>query len=255
MGEGSGILNRRVVQPPYPGASFLQGFVRGLGASLSVVLGYLPIAFSFGLAASQAGWPAFVTMLSSVILYAGASQFILIALMGSGAGWLTAVLTVLLMNARHLFYGPALLTRLAGPEGPRMAAPWLAFGLTDEVFATAIARLDSLPVAMREAWYLGLQLGAYLAWAAGTVLGVVLSHRFQDPPVFLEAALGFILPALFFAFLLDSEVRRNLHTILATAVAALVLLTFLPSYHALALAILIGAFASMLVAWDDASGP
>src|SRR5690625_158978 len=106
--------------------SFYRPFGAGLLTSLSIAAGYLPIAFSFGLAALQAGLSPFITILTSVVVYAGASQFVLITLMASGAGWLTAVPTVLLMNARHLFYGPALLNRLPS-DAHQLPAPLLAY--------------------------------------------------------------------------------------------------------------------------------
>ncbi|WP_435338026.1 AzlC family ABC transporter permease, partial [Acinetobacter sp. LH3_13] len=63
----------------------------GLTASLSVATGYLPIAFSFGVAAVQAGLAPSIAVLASVLVYAGASQFLLISLLASGAGLWTAL--------------------------------------------------------------------------------------------------------------------------------------------------------------------
>jgi len=218
----------------------LRPLFNGLAASLSIVVGYLPIAFSFGLAAMQAGLDPLVVAASSVVVYAGASQFLLITLLAPGANVLAAIPTVLLMNARHVFYGPALLARL--PHKHRqLPTPALAFGLTDEVFATAMSQLERIAPAQKEAWYLGLQIGAYAAWVGGTVLGVMLHTRFQDPPVFIREALSFILPALFFALLLEIDLRRYRSVILGTACACTVLMAFLPAHHALALALLAGA--------------
>lgn len=225
--------------------SALKGFLQGLISSLSIAAGYLPIAFSFGLAALQAGLSPFITILTSVVVYAGASQFVLITLMASGAGWLTSVPTVLLMNARHLFYGPALLNRLPRHDHS-MPPPLLAYGLTDEVFATALSKLDGIPNSSKEAWYVGLQAGAYASWVGGTILGVTLSSSFQNPPVFIEAGLSFILPGLFFTLLLESGVVRAARTIAVAALATLGLLMVLPNYHALALGMLAGALFSML---------
>lgn len=234
------------VSPATP-LSPAQAFLRGVLSSLSIAAGYLPIAFSFGLASLQAGLPPLVTILTSVLVYAGASQFVLITLMASGAGWLTAVPTVLLMNARHLFYGPALLNRLPHHD-KSVAPPLLAYGLTDEVFATALGKLDDVAPVSREAWFVGLQAGAYASWIGGTILGVTLSSRFQNPPVFVEAALSFILPGLFFTLLLESGVLRAARTIAVTALVTVVLVMILPGYHALALGMLAGAAFNMLTA-------
>jgi len=218
----------------------MHAFLRGLLASLSIAVGYLPIAFSFGLAAMQAGLSPVVVVASSVLVFAGASQFLLITLLAPGASLLAAIPTVLLMNARHLFYGPALLARFTHP-GHRLAPPLLAFGLTDEVFATAMSQLERIAPAQKEHWYLGLQSGAYAAWVGGTVLGVLLTSSFQNPPVFVREGLSFILPALFFVLLLELNVRRHQTVILGTALACAGLMIFLPIHHALALSMVIGA--------------
>ena len=213
---------------------------RGLAASLSIAAGYLPIAFSFGLAAHQAGLDAHVILMSSIVIYAGASQFVLIALLAPGANLLAAIPTVLLMNARHLFYGPALLGRFTDPNN-RLASPLLAFGLTDEVFAAAMNKLETIAPAEKERWYLGLQIGAYGAWVLGTLLAIVLGSEFRDPPVYLSEALSFILPGLFFALLLELNLRRWTRIVALTTIIGIVLLQFLPMHHALALAMVGGA--------------
>lgn len=239
-----------------PKVSFLRGVVHGLIASLSIAAGYFPIAFSFGLAALQADLSPFTTVLTSVVVYAGASQFILITLLSSGAGWFTVIPTVLLMNARHLFYGPVLLAHMAdnAPSQKRRApASALAFGLTDEVFATALGKLGSIAPPEREAWYLGLQLGAYASWVSGTLLGISLSSSFQNPPVFVQETLAFILPGLFFALLLESGIARSARTVGVTAIVTVALHMVLPSYHALALGMLAGAGFTMLLTHENAS--
>lgn len=213
----------------------------GLAASLSVVAGYLPIAFSFGVAAVQAGLSPSVAVLASVLVYAGASQFLLVSLLASGAGLWTVLPTVALMNARHLLYGPALQAVLGPHQG--MATPWLAFGLTDEVFATATSKMPAVAPVDRERWFLGLQLGAYAAWVGGTAMGVLLVGEVDRWPPAVREGLAFVLPALFFALVLESGVLRWWRPVLAALVTATVLDSFMASHHALALAIVFGALA------------
>src|SRR5690606_37806921 len=137
---------------------------------LSIALGYVPVAISFGLAAVYAGIAPALAVLISLVVYSGAAQFILVSLVAAGAGPISVVGIVLLMNLRHLFYGPALAAKLGRRPG-RLPLALLAAGLTDEVFATAVGRLEQQPEDEREYWYAGLQLGAYAAWVGGTALG------------------------------------------------------------------------------------
>lgn len=215
-------------------------FVRGLFDSLSIAVGYVPVAVSFGLAAVYADISPWMVVLVSILVYAGASQFILISLVASGSAALSIVGIVLLMNLRHLFYGPALMVRLDKTQR-RLPMLLLAAGLTDEVFATSISKLERQPVHERESWYAGLQLGAYLAWVGGTALGAFFGHDWVHDSLLLSQTLAFVLPALFFALLL--EIRRVVaFPVLAGAAAATLLsLSILPAYGAIVAGMLVGA--------------
>src|SRR5699024_3651663 len=99
-----------MTQLPYR-QSIHQGMLAGLLASIPIMLGYFPIAFSFGISALQAGINPWIIAATSLFIYAGAAQFILIALLAANGSFLTVVPTIILINTRHLFYGPALLHR------------------------------------------------------------------------------------------------------------------------------------------------
>lgn len=223
----------------------LQAISAGLTASISIAVGYLPVAFSFGVAAVQSGLAPSIAMLASLLVYAGASQFLLISLLTSGAGLWTALPTVLLMNARHLLYGPAIATLTPGQHG-KLATPWLAFGLTDEVFATAMSKMPLVLPEQRDHWLLGLQIGAYASWVGGTAMGVMFVREVEHWPVAVRDGLAFVLPALFFSLLLETGMRRWYKPVLVAAGMAVVLGPFLASHHVLALSILAGALAHAL---------
>lgn len=215
-------------------------FLRGLGDSLSIAVGYVPIAVSFGLAAIHADLSPFIAVLISLLIYAGASQFILISLVASGSAAASVVGIVLLMNLRHFFYGPALLTRF-GPGRRRLPVIALAAGLTDEVFATSISKLERQPEDEREFWYAGLQLGAYLSWVGGTAAGAYFGHDWIRDSQILSQTLGFVLPALFLALLLEIRRLVPLSVLTAAALAALLALWVLPAYGAIIIAMSVGA--------------
>jgi 4-azaleucine resistance transporter AzlC len=218
-------------------------FLRGLADSVAIAVGYIPVAISFGLAAVHADLSPWLAVLVSVLVYAGASQFILISLVASGTAALSVVAIVLLMNLRHLFYGPAVLSAL-DPSKRNVPALFLSAGLTDEVFATSISRLAKQPSGERESWYLGLQLGAYLSWVGGTAIGAFFGQDWVRDSEILMQTLGFVLPALFFALLL--EIRRIVpaYVLGGTAVATALCLWLLPAYGAIVAGMLAGALLS-----------
>jgi 4-azaleucine resistance transporter AzlC len=196
----------------------IRAVLSGLRDSVPVAAGYIPIAFSFGLAALQAHLLPVQSSLISLLIYAGASQFIFVSLLSAGSSVIALIATVLLMNVRHLFYGPAIYDKL-GLQHRALPTPLLAFGLTDEVFATVISKYQTIPEPARVYWYLGLQLGAYLAWQVGTLAGIFLGDTLISHYPALQQTLGFILPALFFTLLL--EIRHHLSRLVVGVTAAM----------------------------------
>ena len=192
-------------------------FVSGLAASLPIVMGYVPIAFSFGIAATRAGFTPAEAFALSLFIYAGASQFLALALLTSGAPVLVSALTLMAMNLRHVIYGPALMTA-AGAEA---RWPWVwGFGLTDEVFGQALGAL-ARGQRFSERHMAGLALGAYASWLGGTAAGAYAGGGALAGYPALNAALGFMLPALFLALLL-SILTRAMLAVIAVAAAVTV---------------------------------
>jgi 4-azaleucine resistance transporter AzlC len=216
---------------------------RGLLASLPIALGYFPVAFSFALTALQAGLSGAQALWISAIVYSGAAQFVLVALLAAGGSALGMVVSIWLMNARHLFYGPSLLTAL-GHRHTSTPAALLGAGLTDEVFGTALGTAAEVPEMQRERWLLGLQLGAYLSWLAGTAAGALVGLQAVARVAWLNDAFAFVLPALFFTLLLDVWQRGPRATLGATAAISLGLLAAGVAGH---LCIVLGMVAGALV--------
>lgn len=220
----------------------MNGVKRGLWDSLPIMTGYLPIAFAFGVATVQAGFsPAFALLISGT-LFAGGSQFILVSLLATGGTFMTVVSTVLLMNGRHLLYGRPIIDLL--PVGKRSVSPiLLAFGMTDEVFATVVSRMEKVALIDREYWYIGLQLGAYSSWVAGTIFGAMLGEKILRYFPALNDSLSFVLPAFFFSLLLGMKRKVFCSPTVVGASATAGLLVYVPAAAAIPLGMVAGAIA------------
>ncbi|MGL4234995.1 AzlC family ABC transporter permease [Tabrizicola sp.] len=197
-------------------------FATGLAAALPIMMGYFPIAFSFGVAASRAGFTPVEAFALSLIIYAGASQFLALALLTSGAPVLVSAFTLIAMNLRHVLYGPALMKEAGEHASTRYAWAW-AFGLTDEVFGQALGAL-ARGQRFSEPYMFGLGIGAYASWLAGTALGAYAGGGALEGYPAISAGLGFMLPALFLALLLSILTRAQL-PVIAVAGAVTVAMT------------------------------
>ncbi|MDV7338190.1 AzlC family ABC transporter permease [Terasakiella sp. A23] len=169
----------------------------GTQEAVPLLGGYIPVAISFGLVSIQSGFSVLETVLISTLIYAGASQFLFVAMVAAGAPlWLVVVMT-LLINARHLVYAPNIASYLP----PNRWWPCLMHGLTDQIFALAHTRLPQMEENARIGWYTGAALLAWFSWIFGTALGALVGEELTTRWPLLGEVMPFALPALFLVLL------------------------------------------------------
>jgi 4-azaleucine resistance transporter AzlC len=108
-----------------------------LQLGIAILLGYISIGLTFGVAGRTLGFSLLVLAAMSIFVFAGASQFLAIQLLIAGAGPLSIIAATFILNSRHIVMSLALRDRI---EGDRIPKPFLAWGITDEVFASAAGR-------------------------------------------------------------------------------------------------------------------
>ena len=72
--------------------------------SVPVLAGYVVLGIGFGILMRDAGYGVLQTAAMSIFIYAGSLQYVGVGLLSGGASVLTAVITTVMVNARHLFY-------------------------------------------------------------------------------------------------------------------------------------------------------
>jgi len=185
---------------------------RGFADALPIVVGYIPMGAAYGILARQGGMGLFPAVLMSLIVFAGASQFIAVGLLTGGATALEVVATTLFINLRHILMSASLSPYYR--DAPKSAIPFVAWGVTDETFAISIGRYASGEADHR--YGLALHYTAFASWVSGTIAGSLAGALV--PPA-LQSSLEFSLYAMF-AGLVVLQVTDKLH--LAVAVAAAV---------------------------------
>lgn len=198
-------------------------WLTGMSEAIPLLGGYVPVAISFGLIATQAGFSTWEAVLISTLIYAGASQFLFVGMVAAGAPlWLVVAMT-LLINLRHVVYAPNLAPWLT----PSRLWPWLMHGLTDQIFAVAHARLPQLPASQRLGWFTGAALLAWLSWIGGTALGAVAGGELVARWALMGEILPFALPALFLVLIAPRFTSRRWSLALGLTILSALLLTIL----------------------------
>lgn len=219
-----------------PGAGGEGRFSHGDLAALAVAVGAFGVAF--GTTAASAGLSVWQVAASSLLVYAGGSQFAFVGVLAAGGGPWLAALGGLLLNLRLIVFSATAAPLVA--EGAR-GWPVRLLGthlVTDEAVAAAIA--GDPRTAGRTYWRVGVVV--FLVWQVTTVAGVLLGGVVGDPRSY---GLDLAFPAGFLALLWPSlkgpAAAAGRRAAAGGAVAALLGVPLLPAGVPIAAAAVAGA--------------
>ncbi|MGK7245865.1 AzlC family ABC transporter permease [Buttiauxella agrestis] len=148
------------------------------------------VGVSYGSLSIAYGFPLWLPVLSSIVVLAGASEFMFVAIIASGGSPIAAAIAGLLVNARHFPFGIAVRdlvgTRLSSFIGCHiMNDESVVFGLSQKT-----------PEARKAAYWL-CGIGVALFWPLGTLLGSAVGKLLPAPETIgLDAVFPTILLAL-----------------------------------------------------------
>jgi len=180
-----------------------------------LLLSVIVVGVPFGIVARQSGLDPLQVSGTSVLIFAGAAQFAAVDLIAKGAGAPLVVLTVLLINLRHLLMAAALRPLLGRrPLGQRLG---LAYLLTDESFAMAIGHLRR--GGRDVAYYAAFGALLWACWNAATLAGALAGAGLVEPR---RVGLDFAITSAFVAIVALGVRGRSdaIVALLAAAVAA-----------------------------------
>ena len=107
-------------------------FKKALTACLPVISSFIVIGISFGVVVQSRGFGPLWAGAMSVFIYAGSMQFVALELIGSGASLLTAAITTVMVNLRHVFYGLSMVDKYKTTGAFK---PYLIYALSDETYS------------------------------------------------------------------------------------------------------------------------
>jgi 4-azaleucine resistance transporter AzlC len=196
-----------------------KGFVRaGLAAAWPICLGYFPIGLSLGVLAQKSGLTAWQMAAMSLLVFAGGSQFIAVAMLSAGSSASAIISTVFMVNLRHLLMSSALAVYFSGVS--RRFLAFFAYGVTDESFAVNMTCFGQGGWDRRSA--LILNQVANVTWIVSSVIGVYLGQLV--PPG--TAGVDFALTGMFIC-LLVFQLRSPIFAATALMAAGCSLLAYL----------------------------
>lgn len=191
-------------------------FWSGVRAEFPLLIGVFPFGMIYGALALNAGLSLVASQLMSSIVFAGSSQFIAAQLIYDAAPGLVIVLTIAVVNLRHMLYSASL-----APYLEHLPIRWkalLAYLLTDEAYAPTALKFEREGVSPLGHWFLfGAGLALWSTWQVSTGLGIFLGASIPS-----SWPLDFALPLTFIALVMPA--LKNRPAIAAALSAGLVAL-------------------------------
>lgn len=192
-------------------------FKKGIQIGFPIVLGYIPVALTYGVLASQVGMSLLELTMMSALVYAGASQFMGVNMIVANATMLEIVVATFVLNFRHFVMSLSFMNEirerisLKGRVG-------LALGLTDETFAVSALNKEEAKQKNGVYFYAAIYITAYLSWVIGSFVGGMLGEVIPEK---LSQSMGIALYAMFIGLLIPS-VKKELRIGLIAVIAMII---------------------------------
>ena len=201
--------------------------------TLPVMAGYLFLGTGFGMLLHAKGYGVLHAAAMSVFIYAGSMQYLAVDLLTGGSGLITAAVTTLMVNARHLFYGVSMIDKYSNTGWRK---PYLIFALTDETYSL---NCGGAPADIQDPkkYYFLVSLFNQCYWVAGSVFGVLVGTLL---PISTEG-IDFALTALFVTVFVEQwkSTADHIPALMGVCSSVLCLLVFGPGHFLIPAMILI----------------
>ncbi len=198
----------------------------GFTDSLPVAFGYIPLGIAFGFLFEKLIFHWYLGVLMSVFVFAGAAQFIAISILRDHGSLLTILISTLVVNLRHIFYGVSFVGKF--PKNG-LVKNYMIFGLTDEAYAI----LTTSSRTFNNTYGLSVIFLSHFYWIFGTLIGAIIGSLINENLQFLY----FSLPALFIIMTIEQAIKvKTLSPFLTAFICSAIALLF-PSRYFLVIAI------------------
>ena len=179
------------------GKSLYEGILDGFPISI----GYIPISITFGMIAVQEGLHLWQAIAMSVLVFAGASQFMAINMLTIGVGAFEIIFATFILNLRHFILSLSMMNQWKHLS--KKSKAFFSFGLTDETYSVFSMKRKQRE---QDKYYIGGLIGmAYTSWILGTVIGGIFSN-FISPLV--SVGMSITLYAMFIGLLVP-EMKKS----------------------------------------------
>ncbi len=188
--------------------------------TIPIMAGFLFLGMTYGVFMVQSGFPFWYPMLTSLVVYGGSLEFVIVNLLLGAFNPLQAFFMALMIQARHLFYGISVLDKYRNLGGKKL---YMIFGLTDETFSINCA--TEPPADVDAGWFrFFVTILDHLYWFTGCTMGALFGMLIT----FNTQGLDFAMTALFVVIFINQwkKDKQHISALLGLGLSVLSLVIF-----------------------------
>lgn len=192
------------IQPQTQRSSKLRrAFACAFPKTLPIFAGFWFLGISYGIYMRVSGFSFWYPMLMGLTIFGGSLEFVAVSMLLSPFAPLQTFLVSLMIQARHLFYGIAMLEKFKGTGLKKL---YLIFGMCDETFSINCSA--AIPKDVDKGWFMFfVTLLNQLYWVTGAALGGLMGTLIQ----FDTEGLDFVMTAMFTVIFLEQWLKEKKH--------------------------------------------
>ena len=198
----------------------IKAFKAAFPHTIPIFAGFWFLGLTYGIYMNVSGFNFLYPMLMSITIFAGSIEFITVNMLLGAFNPVQAIVMALMINARHLFYGIAMLDKYKGTGWKKF---YLIFGMCDESFS--INYTADIPEDIDKGWFMFfVTLLNHFYWFSGSTLGGIFGSFIK----FNTEGLDFVMTAMFVVIFMEQWLKdkKHIHSLLGLFISILCLIAF-----------------------------
>ena len=169
--------------------------------TIPIFAGFWFLGITYGIYMNVSGFSFVYPLLMSLTIFGGSLEFVAVEMLLSSFAPLQTLVMALMIQARHLFYGIAMLDRFKGTGWKKI---YLIFGMCDESFSINCSVQP--PEGIDPGWFMFfVTLFNQIYWVTGAALGGLLGSLIS----FDTEGLEFVMTAMFVVIFLEQWLKER----------------------------------------------
>ena len=171
--------------------------------TVPILAGFLFLGMAYGIYMNVSGFPFWYSMLMGLTIFGSSLELVAVSMLLAPFAPVQTFLMALMLQARHLFYGIAMLEKYRDGGQKRW---YLIFGMCDESFSINCSA--EIPEGVERGWfYFWVTLLNHSYWVAGAALGGLAGSLLS----FDTTGLDFVMTAMFVVIVLEQWGKEKGH--------------------------------------------